>query len=140
MPTEPGRPTFAIDRLQMPMLGPMLGVVIAGILATSLVGCSTKGALPLRTLATDNGACRGVGIDATLAGAANDPRVVWLVSAGGVEGDIIWPPGFSARFDPGLQVLDASGTVVFRAGDKISSGCVAPADSHGPVLVIRPGY
>lgn len=55
--------------------------------------------------------------------------------------DIIWPPGFTARFDPDLRVLDASGTVVLSKGDQITGGCVAgPPDNPGSLLVIRPGY
>jgi hypothetical protein len=66
--------------------------------------------------------------------------VTWLVdvSTGG-RGEIVWPPGFTARFDPDLAVLDASGKVVYRAGDHIDGGCVAgPNDNPASLLVIRP--
>jgi hypothetical protein len=33
---------------------------------------------------------------------------------------ITWPAGFRARFSPGLEILDPSGTVVARGGVVIS--------------------
>lgn len=116
------------------------GAYFEGKIAPPLPCPGFGGFTGLRTLATDSGGCRGVGFDATLAGSADDARVAWLASASGDTADIIWPPGFTARFDPGLQILDASGAVAYKAGDKISGGCTAPADSRGEVLVIRPGY
>jgi hypothetical protein len=116
------------------------GAYFVGTVAPPVTCLGFGGSIPLRTLATDNGGCRGVGLDATLAGAADDPRVAWLVAAGGGQADIIWPPGFTARFDPELEILNQSGAVVYKAGDKITSGCAAPADSRGQVLVIREGY
>jgi hypothetical protein len=105
-----------------------------------LAACTTT--RPLPTLSSYNGACRGIGLlDATLVGDAGDPRVAWLEMRGDGRHEIVWPPGFSARFTPDLEVLDASGKVAFRAGDKISGGCTAgPNDDPGSVLLIRPGY
>ena len=100
-------------------------------LAALLAACTTT--RPLPTLASYNGGYRGIGIDAVLAGDPNDPRVAWLEWNG--RRDIVWPPGFTARFAPNLQVLDGSGTVVFRAGDRISGGCAIGED----LLLIRPG-
>ncbi len=122
------------------------GCIVAAMRALAVVAilimqtaCSVTRTLP--TLASDNGGCRGVGLDATLAGSPADPRVAWLLSSGGGRQEIVWPPGFSARFTPHLEVHDASGTTVFRAGDKISGGCVAgPPEDPGMVLLIRPGY
>src|ERR1700693_3957017 len=105
----------------------MRGLAMVAILS-ALVACSvspTPSPVALPTLASDNGGCRGVGlVDSTLAGSPTDPRVTWLVSHGGVRSEIVWPPGFTARFTPHLEVLDAVGTVLFRAGDRISAGCV----------------
>ena len=98
---------------------------IPGLLAAFLIaGCNT-GRLALPTLSSDGGGCRGVGVTAVLAGDATDPRVAWLVGPAGGRQDIIWPPGFTARFAPRLEILDGAGAVVLRAGDKIEGGCVA---------------
>ena len=115
----------------------------SGLLATAfallLVGCVTRPTLPLPTLASYNGGCRDVGLDATLAGSRTDPRVAWLLGPGGSRHEIIWPPGFTARFDPNLAVLDADGVVVYRAGDRIEGGCVAgTADDPGLLLITPP--
>jgi hypothetical protein len=107
----------------------LLGVVVL------LAACSTTPSPSLPTLATYSGGCRGVGLDATLAGSSTDPRVTWLVGSEGGRGEIIWPPGFTARFDPDLAVLDASGKVVYRAGDKIDGGCVVGPNPGGLLLI-----
>ena len=69
-------------------------------------------------------ACAGVGLGAVLHGDAADPRVAWLVDTWhGTRIDVVWPPGYRARFAPDLEVLDASGVVVLRAGDAVTGGC-----------------
>ena len=78
-------------------------------------------------------ACAGVGTEAVLAGDANDPRVAWLVSSG-KRVDVVFPFGFRARFAPNLEVLNDSGVVVARAGDRIDGGCV----TAGPLLILWP--
>lgn len=110
----------------------------AGAITLLLAGCVTAPTIALPTLSSFNGGCRDVGVDATLAGDPNDRRVTWLVVEGGRR-DIVWPPGFRAQFDPKLEVLDASGKVVYRAGDKIDGGCTAgPADNPASLLLIPP--
>jgi hypothetical protein len=84
-----------------------------------------------------DGGCRGVGADLVIHGSATDPRVT---RATGEDGDrrfeILWPVGYSARFVPGLQVLDASGTVVAREGDRLTGACGAGETPSGqPIWV-----
>jgi hypothetical protein len=64
--------------------------------------------------------------DATLHGSAGDPRVAWIALKGFGERQALFPTGFTARFDPSFEVLDASGTVVFREGDRITAACGGP--------------
>ena len=81
-------------------------------------------------------ACAGVGLDAArLTGDPNDPRVAWLATPGGGRQDVVFPPGYQARFVPALEVLDASGAVVARDGDVVDGGCVTGADGGGPLLI-----
>jgi hypothetical protein len=101
-----------------------------------LAGCATT--RPLPTVATDNGGCRGVGLDAHIAGNASDPRLVWLVGAQGRRIDVIWPPGFTAVFSPKVEVLDAGGGVVYRQGDPVDGGCVTGPNADGPLLIHPP--
>jgi len=88
----------------------------------------------LPTVPSAEVACAGISLNATLAGDPSDPRLAWLVQPGGKRIDVVWPPGFTARFVPTLEILDAAGTVVFRAGDPIDGGCTG--DRY---LLIEPG-
>jgi len=81
---------------------------------------------PIRTFDTSGPfACAGIGlIGATLQGDPHDPRVAWIaVKVHGTRG-VIFPKGFTARFTPNLEILDATGQVKFRAGDAIDGGCL----------------
>lgn len=111
--------------------------LLAACMTILLAACITA-PTPLPTLASYNGGCRGVGLDATLAGSRTDPHVAWLVGASGRRQEIIWPPGFRALFDPNLAVLDADGEVVYRAGDRIEGGCVAGTPDDPGLLLITP--
>lgn len=83
-------------------------------------------------------ACRGIGIGAVLHGDVADSRVAWLVdTALGTRIDIIWPPGYRARFTPNLEVLDASGVRVLRAGDAVTGGC---GTAEPGILLLEPPF
>ena len=81
-------------------------------------------------------ACAGVGIDATLHGSASDPHLAWLENNLGTRIEVVWQPGYRARFTPKLEVLDESDEVVLREGDHIPSGCVT--DDPGTLRLIGP--
>jgi hypothetical protein len=83
--------------------------------------------------------CQSVGGGgAKLKGDPNDARVAWVEGSGN-RGEIVWPPGFTARFAPDLEVLDASGKVVYREGDEITEGCaVGPPDDPPSLILILP--
>ncbi len=68
--------------------------------------------------------CAVAAIDATIHGGALDPATVWLVDTGsGQRLDAFWPDGYAARFDPQLAVIDNSGTIVLREGDRVTRAC-----------------
>lgn len=106
------------------------------VLTLALAGCAglLPGSASLPTDANWPGGCGiGVGLDAVLRGDAGDARVAWAIdrSSGG-RIDLVWPAGYSARFLPDLQVLDASGTIVARDGDLVIGKCMgdpAPVDA-----------
>ncbi len=114
----------------------MKAVLLGGTLAILLAACGASPTPTLPTLSEDNPPCAGVGTEATLAGSHTDPRLAWMVDSQGGRHDIVWPRGFTARFDPDLAVLDASGKVVYRAGDKIDGFCVR--GEGRPVLILPP--
>lgn len=69
-------------------------------------------------------ACGGVGISAILRGDPHDPHIAWLVNNLGTRVNITWPEGYRARFDPGLEVVDAAGVVVLKNADSVTGACV----------------
>jgi hypothetical protein len=115
----------------------MKGAQLVLAMAFLLAACRATPPPSLPTLAEDTQVCAGVGNDGTLTGNPRDPRVAWLAGPHGERTEIVWPPGFTARFDPDLAVLDASGQVVYRAGDQPGGGCVIGA-SGSPLLILPP--
>ena len=111
--------------------------LLVGTVALLLGACGATPAPTLPTLPTDVQACAGVGNDGTLAGSPTDPRVAWLAEPQGGRVEIVWPHGYTARFDPDLAVVDASGKVVYRAGDRPGGGCVI-GDPGSPLLILPP--
>ena len=110
-----------------------LGITIALL----VIACAAPHPLP--TVESFNGACRGVGLDGHITGDPSDPRLAWVVADhGGDRIDIIWPPGYAARFAPRLEVLDENGTVAHRDGDAVSGGCTTGSDAQGPLLITGP--
>jgi hypothetical protein len=61
-----------------------------------------------------------------LRGDPQDPALVWL-QRGQHRVDLEWPDGWTVRFDPKLTVVDTTGTVRFREGDR----CVGDTGTGG---------
>lgn len=84
--------------------------------------------VPLPTLDVTGDVCRGIGVDGVLVGDPGDPRLAWLEGGDGSRRDLVWPADYQAQFSgPGLTVLailDPRLTVILRAGDRITGGCV----------------
>jgi hypothetical protein len=116
-----------------------LRVAIIALVAAYGTSPARATTVALPTMTSDAGGCRGIGLEATLIGDPADPRVAWLDDDRGGRHELIWPPGYTARFTPELRVIDTSGTVVFRGGERIDGGCTAGSvDDPGEVLVMRP--
>jgi hypothetical protein len=52
-----------------------------------------------------------------------------MTGPGGVRTELGWPVGYSARFTPGLELIDGFGRVVAREGSLVTEGCQT-ADSN----------
>jgi hypothetical protein len=67
-----------------------------------------------------------------LHGAATDPRLAWMIEPTGRRTELAFSPGWSARFTPRLEVLDADAWVVAREGSPITGTCntAQPAVVH----------
>jgi hypothetical protein len=75
-------------------------------------------------------ACAGTAFEADLHGSAADPHLAWMIRPDGRRQELVWPLGYSARFDPALEVLDDRGQVVAREGSLVTGGCpMPPGDS-----------
>lgn len=111
----------------------MIRLVVFGVsIVLGLAACAPR---PLPTLEAWDGSCLGVGLDARVTGSPMDARLAWLASDRGGRQDVIWPPGYAARFTPMLEVLDETGRVVFRDGDAVSGACTTGPDAQGPLLI-----
>lgn len=76
------------------------------------------------------------GMDAILNGSASDPRVAWGVDRlSGRRIELVWPPGYQAKFDPQLAIADADGVIVAREGDILTGGCNDVDDPSAPMWV-----
>ena len=117
-------------------------------LAVVLSACGQTYTLPtvqtytLPTLASDDGWCAEVGYAGFLRGDSGDPRVAWgetetRVNQLVLRRELVWPPGYTARFVPQLEILDASRHVRFVAGDVIRGGCATGQGFSGPLYVIE---
>lgn len=103
------------------------------ILALGAACSSTHLALPTDPAWQATG-CRGVGLDGILRSSPSDQRLFWLEDrTTGERVDLIWPAGYYARDDFGLEVVDDSGTFVGKAGDLVTGACVVSAQGNtGP--------
>ena len=121
----------------MGRLGTLLGLV--SITAFFLSACAQI--YPLPTVPAGSQWCRGVGYDGILRGDPSDPRLAWAEQETPnhvvLRRDLVWPTGYTARFTPQLEILDASRQVRFLAGDVIGGGCVTGPGISGPLYVIE---
>jgi hypothetical protein len=70
-------------------------------------------------------------LSGTLAGEAADPERLWIMSPDGQRVSIVWPEGYSVRFEPSALLFDERGMVVARAGDKVEFGQVSIGEHAG---------
>lgn len=71
-------------------------------------------------------ACDGVGlVGATLHGSPTDPRLAWMEGPMG-RVELVWPRGYSARFNPQLEVLDDADQLIATERVPIIGACGTP--------------
>jgi hypothetical protein len=108
------------------ILGPMR--IISGALLMAMLGVactSIRLALPTDPGWRDPTGCRGVGLDGVLRSSISDSRLFWMEDRDtGQRVELIWPAGYYARDDFGLEVVDGSNTFVGKAGDLVTGACV----------------
>lgn len=113
------------------------GLLSLPLIVMVLASCgSGPTATPSRTLGAgerwlpvanfgSNRLCAGAGYvgDLRLHGAADDPRLAWMIGPDGRRTELAWRVGFSARFTPNLEVLDDRGQRVAVEGSLVTGGC-----------------
>ena len=109
-----------------------LTVAVAALLVAA---CASTVTLPVdpegRTFCA-----RGVGLTAVLHGSPSDPRVAWAIDSGSEQRiELVWPPGYQARFDPELMIFDVGGDIVAREGDLVTGGCHDVDQPDAPIWV-----
>jgi hypothetical protein len=72
---------------------------------------------------------------AVLQGSATNPRIAWLQMADGTTHNVVFPPGYFARFDPGLEIVNEAGRVVLQAGQSVDRACTWQGDT---LLLLHP--
>lgn len=82
-------------------------------------------------------ACGGIAIEARLHGDPADPHLAWLVDNSGLRREVVWPPGYRARFSPSLEVLAPTGVAVLREDDPVSAACVT---GDPGILLLEPPF
>jgi hypothetical protein len=82
-----------------------------------------------------------VGLDGILRSSPSDPQLFWMedrATKGRVE--LIWPAGYYARDDFGLEVVDGSDAFVGKDGDAVIGACVVgPQGKAGPPYHVSAG-
>lgn len=82
-------------------------------------------AMPLPTFSPPPGSIGALGglVTGVLVGDPTlDGGCVYMRDANGDNVTLVWPLGYTVRFAPNAEVLDASGKVVLNDGDRFSSG------------------
>lgn len=107
--------------------GAMVLTAVVMVVGCGAGGASTAGTVNIPTLPSPSPGVEVLCASAlhapfTLEGAATASPAVWGVDIARHRFGIVWPPGFSARFSPGLEILDTSGAVVARQGTVSDAG------------------
>jgi len=71
-------------------------------------------------------------VSGVLAGSSGDPlEPIWLRAPDGARISIVWPAGFTVRFQPKAILYDAHGRAVAAAGDSVTLPQVAVGSRRG---------
>ena len=71
------------------------------------------------------------GVEGTLEGRAGAREPVWLQTPDGSHISVVWPEGFTVRFEPDAALLSDKGIEVAQAGDMVELGQVSIGDAAG---------
>jgi hypothetical protein len=83
-------------------------------------------------------ACAGTGLvgDFRIHGSPDDPHLAWMTYPDGSRRELAWPPGTSARYAPGLEVVGPDGEVVAREGWMVVGSCAVGGTGFDSVELV----
>jgi hypothetical protein len=99
---------------------------------TSPLPPTIEGSIPLPAVQTHQDGheilCAGGGYvgRVELHGSRSNPAVTWITFPDGDRRDVVWPEGYTARFEPNLIVFTERGLIVASEGSLASGGCPMP--------------
>ena len=125
-----------------------LGRVAAAfsLVALFVVACATHNAIStvsdgfrmfavVRSADGSSVACAAFGlanpVAGILEGQAGGREPVWLQADDGRHLSVVWPAGFTVRFEPDAAIYTEKGGLVGRAGDRIELSQTRPSDAAG---------
>jgi hypothetical protein len=81
--------------------------------------------------------CAGLAVPSVLHGDPNDPHHVWIEPVTGEPKrlEVLFPPGYTARFSPQLVLMGPDDEVVGREGSRVSGYCIIEVPSAPPNTV-----
>ncbi len=115
------------------------GLVSGLALAVAVSACATVDTSRSFALPVTLGSpltCAGVGTEAVLDGSPDDRHITWIVSPLGGKKPVLWPPGWTAQFNPDLQVFDPQGRKRYEAGYYVSGYCMAQTADGEPAAML----
>jgi len=116
----------------------LVALLVAACAVHSVISTGLDGLRTFAVVRNADGssvACAAFGLTNPVAGilegqaGARDP--VWLQADDGRHLSVVWPAGFTVRFEPDAAIYTDRVTLVGRAGDRIVLGQTRPGDAAG---------
>ena len=125
--SEPGPPVGRDSMRRTSLLLVVALAVVACAAPRSSIATQTDGLRTFTGITEMNGgpvACPAFGLTDPVTGtlqadASNTQESVWLQASDGRHLSVVWPRGFSVRFEPEAVLYDDQGKVVGRQGERI---------------------
>jgi hypothetical protein len=116
----------------------VVALLVAACTAHSMISTGPDGFRTFAVVRNPDGssvACAAFGLTnpvvGILDGQAGAREPVWLRAADGRHLSVVWPEGFTLRFEPDAAIYTDRGTLLGRVGDRIVFGQTGQGDAAG---------
>ena len=120
------------------VLGASVLLIVAGCSAHPVISTGPDGLRTFAVVRNPDGssvACAAFGltdpVGGILDGQAGAREPVWLQADDGRHLSVVWPAGFTVRFEPDAAMYTDKSTLLGRAGDRIVLSQTRPGDAAG---------